>query len=92
MILAVAGLAHGTGSTVVGAGGRTGVSAAGVFGLGGGSIGTSEVSCFDELDDRWVLEGLAGDLAGFAGAKKEFFAAGEGDAEWFAGLVGEVHG
>ena len=58
----------------------------------GRTIGTSEVAGFDELDDGWVLEGFRGDLAGFSWSEKEFFPAGEGNADGFAGFVGEVHG
>lgn len=68
------------------AGGRTGIPAAGVLGLGR-TIGTGEVAGFDELDDGWVLEGFGGDLSGFAGAEEELFSAGEGNTDGFAGFV-----
>ncbi len=76
---------------MAGAGGGGDFAAAGFLGFVQ-AVGAGEVAGLEEGEEGRVLEGFGGDLSGFAGAQKELFAAGEGDAEGFAGFVGDVHG
>jgi hypothetical protein len=86
----VTGLTHGAGSSMPGPGGMPAIVSSTSLACRG-CPARLNITSLDKLCQRGVLQGFRAYLPGFPGAQEQLFPTGQGNAQWLAGLVDNIH-